>query len=130
LVEKLRAGGVGIVVFYIFIGVGTQIVEGGLFWCYNGDGSIVEVFLVKEVCEFIMGGCICEFVFEEVIIIDFVLVCVVVGDCYGNFVFYELVCNFNLIVVMVGWVIIVEVEWFVKLGEIDFDYIYLFGVFV
>lgn len=130
LVEKFCVGGLGIVVFYIQMGVGIQVVEGGFFCCYGVDGSIVVVLLVKDVCFFFVDGEECEFVFEEVIIIDFLLVYVVCGDWYGNFVFNKVVCNFNLFVVMVGCICIVQVEELVEFGEFDLDVVYFFGVFV
>lgn len=90
-------GGVGIFVFYIVIGYGILVVEG------------------KEVKEF--DGSL--YILEELIMGEFVIVKVWKVDCYGNFVFCYIVMNFNLMVVIVGKIIVVEVEEIVELGEFE-----------
>lgn len=126
LVEWLWVGGMGILVFYILVGVGIQVVDGGLLWCYDVLGGVVVVLLVKEIWEF--DGVI--YVFEWGIWIDFVLVYVWQGDWYGNLMYCYVVVNFNLECVFVGRIMIVEVEYLVELGEIDFVIVYILGVFV
>lgn len=69
LVEKICVGGVGILVFFIVIGYGILVVEG------------------KEVCEF--NGC--YYIFELVIIGDFVIVKGWKVDYFGNVVYCYIV---------------------------------------
>lgn len=51
-------------------------------------------------------------------------------DIMGNLIFRKMVRNFNFIVVMVGKIMIVEVEEIVEVGEFDLDYIYMLGIYV
>lgn len=99
MVECLCVGGVGIFVFFIVIGYGIVVVEG------------------KEICEF--DGK--YYVMEIVLCVDVVLVKVWKVDEVGNLVFCKIVCNFNLVCVMVGRLCIVEVEEVVLVGSIDLD---------
>lgn len=108
LVEKICVGGVGIFVFYILVGVGIFIVEG------------------KEVCVF--DGK--EYLLEEVLKVDFSLVRVWKVDYMGNLVYNKIVCNFSLMIVVVGKVMIVEVEEFYLIGLFDLNIIYIFSVYV
>lgn len=108
LVVCCQVGGVGVFVFFMFVGYGMEVVEG------------------KEVCYF--NGKL--YILEQVLIVEFVIVKVWKGDCFGNLVYKGMVCNFNLVMVMVGKIIIVEVEELVEFGELDFNFIYMLGVFV
>lgn len=67
---------------------------------------------------------------ECLLIVDVVLVKVWKVDKVGNLFFSKIVCNFNLLVVMVGKVCVVEVEQIVEIGELEVDQIYLLGVYV
>lgn len=101
-------GGVGIFGFYIKIGVGIVIVEGKDYKDFNG-----EIYIM-----------------EEGIFVDLFIVKVWKVDILGNLIFCKIVCNFNVLVVICGKVCIVEVEEIVEIGIFDFDYIYLFGIYV
>lgn len=90
-------GGVGIFVFYIVIGVGIFVVDG------------------KEICN--INGC--DYLLELSIIGDFVIVKVWKVDCYGNCIYCYMVMNFNLMVVIVGKIMVFEVEEIVELGELE-----------
>lgn len=107
-VEKLCVGGVGIFVFFMNIGYGIVIVEG------------------KEMCQF--GDC--YYVFELLLMVDVVFVKVWKVDKFGNFIYCCIVCNFNLMCVMVGKIIVVEVEEIVENGVFDLDQVYMLGIFV
>lgn len=107
-VEWMCVGGVGIFGFYIKMGVGIFVVEGKEYKDFDGEIYILEC-----------GICV-----------DFVFVKVWKVDCVGNFVYCKIVWNFNLLVVICGKVMVVEVEEIVEVGDFDFDYIDIFGIFV
>ena len=130
LAERMRAGGCGIPAFFTPAGVGTQIADGGLPWCYDADGSVAIASPAKETREFTMRGETRVYVLEEGIVCDFALVHASKGDRQGNLVFRESARNFNPLCAMAGRVTIAQVEQLVEPGELDPDQIHLPGVFV
>ena len=126
LAERLRAGGSGIGAFFTPTGVGTVVVEGGLPWRYNTDGSVALESPAKEVRTF--NGK--EMVLEEAIVADYALVRAAVADTAGNCRFHAAAQNFNLPAAMSGRITIVEAEKVVEVGELGPDDIHLPGIFV
>lgn len=104
----IQVVGVGLGVVFIFIGYGMLLVEGKEIWEIDG----------------------CYYVLEYLIKVDFVLIKVYQGDCWGNLVYCKVVCNFGLIMVIVVKIIIVEVLQLVVLGDFDLENIIIFGIFV
>lgn len=107
-VECICVVGVGIGGFFMLMGYGIKFVEG------------------KEMC--VIDGKL--YVFEMLIYVDFVLVKVYKGDCWGNFVYCKIVCNFGLIMVSVVKVVIVQVLEVVLFGVLNLEYIVMLGIFV
>lgn len=101
-------GGVGILGFYIKIGVGMVIVEGKEYKDFDGE----------------------IYIFECGIVVDIVIVKGWKVDEFGNVIFCKMVCNFNVFVVKCGWICVCEVEEIVFMGSFDFDVIYLLGIYV
>lgn len=131
LAERLRAGGSGIPAFYTPAGVGTWVVEGGLPWRYNEDGSVAIASPEKETRAFPDGPFADrEFVLEHGIVTDFALVRAAVGDRHGNLVYDASARNFNPLCAMAGRITIAEVERLVEPGEIDPADVHTPGVFV
>jgi 3-oxoacid CoA-transferase subunit A len=126
LAERLRAGGCGIPAFFTPAGVGTQVVDGGLPWRYDGNGGVALASPPKEVREF--DGT--EFVLERGITTDFALVRAAKGDRHGNLVCNKSSRNFNPLAAMAGRITIAEVEELVEPGELDPDQVHLPGIFV
>lgn len=62
--------------------------------------------------------------------VDVFLVKVWKVDKEGNLIYCKIVWNFNLMMVIVGKIIVVEVEELVEVGELDVDNIYIVGIFV
>lgn len=108
LVECICVGGVGILVFYIFISYGIDLVNG------------------KKVEEF--DGCF--YVQECWLKVDYVLVKVDCGDWLGNLIYCMVVCNFGFVMCMVVVMIIVQVLVVVEFGSIDLEVVVMFGIFV
>jgi len=130
LAERLRAGGAGIPAFYTATGVGTQVAEGGLPWCYDAGGGVAKASPVKETREFDYHGRTGEYVLERAISCDFGLVRAWRGDRHGNLVFHESARNFNPLCAMAGRITIAEVEQLCEPGDLDPDAVHLPGIFV
>lgn len=126
LAERLRAGGSGIPAFYTPAGVGTQVVEGGLPWRYDGKDGIAIASPPKEVREF--DGKV--YVLERGIRTDFALVHARLGDRYGNLIYEESAQNFNPLCASAGRVTIAEVEELVEPGELNPMHVHTPGIFV
>jgi 3-oxoacid CoA-transferase subunit A len=126
LAERLRAGGAGIPAFYTPAGVGTQVVEGGLPWRYDGTGRVRTASPRKEVRRF--GGRL--HALEEAITTDFALVHARFGDRHGNLIYEKSAQNFNPLCAAAGRVTIAEVEVLVEPGELDPMRIHTPGIFV
>jgi 3-oxoacid CoA-transferase subunit A len=126
LAERLRAGGAGIPAFYTPAGVGTQVAEGGLPWCYDGAGGIGLASPPKELREF--DGR--PYVLERGIRTDFALVHARYGDRHGNLIYEKSAQNFNPLCAAAGRVTIAEVEELVDPGGLDPMQVHTPGIFV
>lgn len=108
LVECICLGGVGFGGVLMVIGFGMLVVDG------------------KQIIQ--IDGC--SFIVEKLIQGDFVLIVVWQVDYVGNLEYMLMVYNFNLIMVMVVDIVIVELEYIVLVGVILFDSVKMFGVLV
>lgn len=70
------------------------------------------------------------FLVEKLFIVDVVFVYVKKVDLFGNLFYDKSVWNINLLMVMVGCIIIVEVDEIVFFGDIDSENVMMLGVFV
>lgn len=125
-VECCVVGGKGIFVFYIFVVFGMVVQMGELFLRNKFDGILDEFFYLKDVKVF--NGK--SYLFEYVIVGDVVFVKVYKVDRLGNCQFRLVVNNFNGVMGRNVKMMIVEVENIVELGEIVFEVVYLFGIYV
>lgn len=108
LVERMRAGGVGLSGVLLDVGLGTLVAEGKEKIMVDGKQCILELPLKAEVS----------------------ILYAKKADTYGNLVFEKSARNTNPLVAMAGEITIVEVEEIVELGEIDPEEIIVPGVFV
>ncbi len=106
LAERLRAGGAGIVGFYMQTGVGTLVTEGKEHKEFDGKTYILE--------RAIRG--------------DFALVKAQKADRFGNLIFNKTARNFNPLCAIAGKITLVEVEEIVD--EIESDGVHLSGIYV
>ncbi|WP_428908421.1 CoA transferase subunit A [Niallia sp. Krafla_26] len=109
LVERIRAGGVGIPAILTDIGIDNEMVTGSKP-IYVLDG---KVFLV-----------------ESALTADISIVYAKKSDPFGNLVYDKSARNTNPLVAMAGEITIAEVEEIVPLGSLDPDEIITPGVFV
>jgi 3-oxoacid CoA-transferase subunit A len=108
LVERIRAGGVGLGGFYTPTGVKTLIAK-------DKEHRIID------------GK---EMIFESALKADFAIVRGHVADTYGNVRFYRTSQNFSKVMAMAARTTIVEAENVVPFGSLDPDDIHLPGIFV
>jgi 3-oxoacid CoA-transferase subunit A len=108
LVERIRAGGVGIGGFYTPTGVATLVAQ-------HKEHRILD----KR-----------EMIFESALKADFAIIRAHVADSYGNCRFYRTSHNFSPSMAMASATTIVEAETIVSLGDLDPDDIHLPGIFV
>lgn len=129
LVDRVRAGGNGMLGFYTATGYGTNVSEGGLpvRWSADGSGRIEKFSEPKETrC---LNGKWC--VFEEALPVDYAFVKAWKADKRGNVIFHQTARNFNLSVARAARkATIVEVEEIVENGELDPDSVHLPCVYV
>lgn len=109
LVERIRAGGVGIAAILTDVGMDNRAVVGRKQTCtVEGKKYLVETALTADVS----------------------IVYAKKADPYGNLLFDKSARNTNPLVAMAGDVTIVEVEEIVPLGSLNPDEIITSGVFV
>lgn len=108
LVERIRAGGVGIGGFFTPTGVGTVVAEGKEERVLDGRPMILETALKA----------------------DFAIVRAKTADKYGNLRFYRTSRNFSPLMAMAARVTVAEVEEIVEVGALDPDDVHLPGIFV
>lgn len=108
LVERIRAGGVGIGGFFTPTGVSTLVAK-------DKEHRVIDNR---------------EMIFESALKADFAIIRAHVADTYGNCRFYRTSQNFSPSMAMAAAVTIVEAEKIVPLGSLDPDDIHLPGIFV
>jgi len=108
LVERLRAGGVGLDGFLTRIGKGTQL---------QYDKPVISISDQ-------------EFLYEAPVTGDVSIVYARKADTFGNLVFDRTARNTNPFVAMAGKVTIAEADEIVPLGEIDPEEVVVPGIFV
>lgn len=108
LAERIRAGGAGILAFYVATGLGTIVAEG------------------KET-KVIRGR---EYVLEQALRADVALIKAWRGDRFGNLVYRRTARNFNPVMATAADLTIAEVEELVEPGEIDPDHVMTPGLYV
>jgi 3-oxoacid CoA-transferase/3-oxoacid CoA-transferase subunit A len=126
LAERLRAGGAGIVAFYVPTGAQTAIGDGGLPVRYAPDGSVAKYSTRKETRVFDGRA----YVLEPAIRGDYALVKAWKGDRFGNLVYRHTAMNFNPMMAAAARVTIAEVEELVDVGRIDPDQVHTPGIYV
>ncbi|MEI6804924.1 MAG: CoA transferase subunit A [Myxococcaceae bacterium] len=108
LAERIRAGGAGIPAFYTPTGVGTEVAKNKEIRVFDGR----------------------EYLLEKALKADFAIIKAYKADPFGNLVFRKTARNFNSVMCAAAKITIVEVEEFVKLGELEPDQIHVPGVYV
>lgn len=108
LVERIRAGGVGLGGIFVDIGIGTIVEEGKGKVIIDGKEYLIETALTAEVS----------------------IVYAKKADPLGNLVFDKSARNFNPLVAMAGAFTIAEVEEIVPVGELDPECIVTPGIYV
>lgn len=108
LVERIRAGGVGLRGVLLDVGLDTLVAEGKEKVMVDGKECILELPLTAEV----------SILFAKK------------ADTYGNLVFDKSARNTSPLVAMAGDITIVEVEEVVEVGELNPEEIIVPGVFV
>lgn len=108
LVERIRAGGAGIPMFYVDVGVGTNVTEGKEKRLINGREYIMETALRAE----------------------FALIRAYKADALGNLVYYRTARNCAPEMATAADVTIAEVEQIVEPGELDPETIVTPGIYV
>lgn len=108
LVEKIRAGGVGLGGILVDVGVGTMMAEGKETVSVDGETFLIEPALTAEVA----------------------IVHAKKADPYGNLVYDKSGRNFNPLVAMAGRLTIAEADEIVELGSLDPECIVTPGAFV
>ena len=108
LAERIRAGGAGIPAFYVPAGVGTVVAEGKETREFDGKTYLLERALCADVS----------------------LIKAWKADRHGNLVFRKTARNFNPAMATASELTIVEVEEFVKLGQLSPDEIVTPGIYV
>lgn len=108
LVERIRAGGVGIGGFFTPTGVSTLVAK-------DKEHRVLDNR---------------EMIFETALHADFAIIRAHKVDSYGNCRFYRTSQNFSKAMAMAARVTIVEAENIVEFGSLDPDDIHLPGIFV
>lgn len=108
LVERIRAGGVGLGGVLISTGLGTAVEEGKRIIEANGR----------------------RYLLEEPLRADVALIKAAVGDHAGNLVYHGAARNINPLMALAADLVIAEVEELVPIGEIDPDRVMTPGIFV
>jgi acetate CoA/acetoacetate CoA-transferase alpha subunit len=109
LVERIRAGGVGISGILVDVGIGIDVVE-------------------REKEKIVYKGK--EFLIEEPLRADFSIVFAKKSDPFGNLIYDKTARNTNPLVAMAGEITIAEVEEIVPLGDLNPEEIVTPGIFV
>ncbi len=108
LVERIRAGGVGLGGVLTPTGIGTVVAEGK------------QIFKINDV----------EYLLELPLKADFALINAKKADCNGNLVYSLTARNFNPIMAMAAKTVIAEVEEILPVGTIPPDEVHTPGIFV
>jgi acetate CoA/acetoacetate CoA-transferase alpha subunit len=108
LVEKIRAGGMGLGGILVDVGLGTLVEDGKQKVSIQGKEYMVEPALTANVS----------------------IVYAKKADPYGNLIFDKSARNTNPLVAMAGETTIVEADEIVPIGELDPESIVIPGVFV
>jgi 3-oxoacid CoA-transferase subunit A len=108
LAERIRAGGAGIPAFYTPTGVGTIAAEGKPVAEFDGIRYVRETWLQADVA----------------------LIKAWKADPFGNLVYRKTARNFNPNMATAARVTVVEVEEFVRTGDLDPDYVHTPGIYV
>lgn len=108
LAERIRAGGAGVVAFYVPTGVGTVVEQGKEKRVFGGNEYLLE-FGIKA---------------------DVALIKAYKGDRKGNLIYRMSARNYNPIMAMAASLTIAEVEEIVDVGELDPEVIVTPGIFV
>lgn len=108
LIERIRAGGVGLGGVLISTGLGTAHEQGKRIIESNGH----------------------RYLLEEPLRADVALIKAAIGDQEGNLVYHGAARNFNPLMALAAELVIAEVDEIVPVGEIDPDRVITPGIFV
>ncbi|CAO1627323.1 unnamed protein product [Sympodiomycopsis kandeliae] len=126
MVERCRAGAVGIPAFYTPTGYGTSIQTGEIVTRYNQDGKAKEMALPRESREF--NGK--NYLLEEAIYGDVAIVHAWKADEIGNVQFRYTASNFGSTFAKNAKLTIIEAEEIVPVGSIDPNFVHVPAIFV
>lgn len=127
LVEKIRAGAMGIPAFYTPAGVGTYVETGGFPVKFKQGSKEVEEYSKPKEKRVFNGS---EFLMEEAIKGDFSLIKAWKADTEGNLIMRKTSKNFNQDMAGAAKITVAEVEEIVPAGQLDGTDIHVPGIFV
>jgi 3-oxoacid CoA-transferase len=127
LIEKFRAGSMGIDAFFTPTGAGSLVEFGGIPQKYRFGGGQVEKYSEAKLTRVRNGK---KFLLEDAVKGHVAIVKAWKSDCFGNLVYRKTARNSNGDIAGAADVTIAEVEEIVPLGMIDPDQIHTPGALV
>lgn len=127
LIEKFRAGTLGIHSFYTPTGAGSLVEEGGFPMKYSRGGKTIEKYSQPKKSIIKDGK---KYILEEAVTGDVGIIKAWKGDTFGNLIYRKTARNSNADIAGASKITIAEVEELVPVGSLDPDHIHTPGALI